>query len=171
MFPKEDTLLQIARIVKSYGTEGDVMVAFLDGMSEILKKEEPVFLFYDSLPVPFFIRSIQYKGPRKAILRLEDIDSYEDAEEAAGKDIYIDPERYPGLHDVPEEYMLTRFTVIDQHGRTIGEISDILDFSGNICLEMKDTSALIPFHEDLLIGIDTDTRTVTLHIDEGLLNG
>ena len=75
MFPREDTLQPIARIVKSYGTEGEVMVSFPDRMSDILKTDEPVWLFYDGLPVPFFIQTIQFKGPRKAIVRLEDIDT------------------------------------------------------------------------------------------------
>ena len=97
MFPGEDTLQPIGRIVKSYGTEGDVMVSFLDGMSDILKTDEPVWLFYDGLPVPFYIQTLQFKGQRKAILRLEDVDSYNDAEEAAGKDICIDPAGYPEL--------------------------------------------------------------------------
>ena len=91
MFPREDTLQPIARIVKSYGTEGEVMVSFPDRMSDILKTDEPVWLFYDGLPVPFFIQTIQFKGPRKAIVSLEDIDTLADAEEAAGKELYIDP--------------------------------------------------------------------------------
>ena len=56
MFPREDTLQPIARIVKAYGTEGEVMVSFPDGMSDILKTDEPVWLFYDGLPVPFRAR-------------------------------------------------------------------------------------------------------------------
>ena len=112
----------IGRIVKSYGTEGDVMVSFLDGMSDILKTDEPVWLFYDGLPVPFYIQTLQFKGQRKAILRLEDVDSYNDAEEAAGKDICIDPAGYPELsatdaHQINEDGLtledLTGFTLLN----------------------------------------------------------
>ena len=136
----------IARIVKSYGTEGDVMVSFQDGISDILKTEEPVWLFYDGLPVPFYIQNIQFKGLRKAILHLEDIDSHSDAEEAAGKDICIDPAGYPELsatdaHQINEDGLtledLTGFTLLNQDSSTVGVISDIMDFSGNICLEIE----------------------------------
>lgn len=51
--PPEDTLLPVGRIIKSYGTEGQVMVAFQEGIADLLKRDEPVWLFYDSLPVPF----------------------------------------------------------------------------------------------------------------------
>ena len=97
MLPAEDTLLPVGRIVKSYGTEGEVMIAFQENIADLLKKNEPVWLFYDGLPVPFYITSSQPKGPRKAIVRLEDIDSLSDAEEAAGKDVWLDTAVYPEL--------------------------------------------------------------------------
>lgn len=177
MFPAEDTLRQIARIIKSYGTEGDVMIAFPEEMYGILKKEEPVFLFYDSLPVPFFIRSIQKKGPRKAIVRFGDIDTAEEAEEASGKEIFADPSLHPELsgteeHILPEDGLtledLKGFSLIDQNGHTAGIIGDIQDFSGNICFEMSGSGILVPFHDDLIIGVDPEERTLTLRIEEGL---
>ena len=99
MLPAEDTLLPVGRIIKSYGTEGEVMIAFQEGIADLLKRDEPVWLFYDGLPVPFYITSIQPKGPRKAVVRLEDIDTLADAEEAAGKDIRL--RNSPALTHIP----------------------------------------------------------------------
>ena len=164
MQPAEDTLLPVGRIIKSYGTEGEVMAAFQEGIADLLKKDEPVWLFYDGLPVPFYIMSLQPKGPRKAVIRIEDIDTLADAEEAAGKEICIDPAGYPELSDD-----LIGFSLLDQEGSTAGTIADILDFSGNICLELSGSGALVPFHDDLLIDLDPELRTVTLRIDKGLL--
>ena len=150
MFPREDTLQPIARIVKSYSTEGEVMVSFPDGMSDILKTDEPVWLFYDGLPVPFFIQTIQFKGPAD----------------------------YPGLsaadgHPLTEDGLtledLIGFTLLDQGGRTAGVISDVQDFSGNICLELEGTDTMVPYHDDLLLDINPDRRTITLRISDGLL--
>lgn len=176
--PPEDTLLPVGRIIKSYGTEGQVMVAFQEGIADLLKRDEPVWLFYDSLPVPFFIQSLQAKGPRKAVVHLEDMDTLADAEEAAGKDIHIDPSRYPelseeGSHPISEDGMtledLIGFTLLDQDSRTAGTIADVLDFSGNICLELSGSGALVPFHNDLIIDIDIENKTLAISISEGLL--
>lgn len=178
MLPAEDTLLPVGRIIKSYGTEGQVMVAFQEGIADLLKRDEPVWLFYDSLPVPFFIQSLQAKGPRKAVVHLEDMDTLADAEEAAGKDIHIDPSRYPelseeGSHPISEDGMtledLIGFTLLDQDSRTAGTIEGIQDFSGNICLEISESGVLVPFHDDLLLDIDIEKKTLTMSISEGLL--
>ena len=179
MLPAEDTLLPVGRIVKSYGTEGEVMIAFQEGIADLLKRDEPVWLFYDSLPVPFFIQSLQTKGPRKAVVHLEDIDTLSEAEEAAGKDVCLDPAAYPELSDQDTHVIdngegltledLIGFTVLDQNSRTSGVIEDIQDFSGNICLELSDSGALVPFHDDLIIDIDIENKTLAMHISEGLL--
>ena len=178
MLPAEDTLLPVGRIVKSYGTEGEVMIAFQEGVTDLLKRNEPVWLFYDGLPVPFYIQSLQGKGPRKAIVRLEDIDTLADAEEAAGKEVWLDPTDYPELsgtdaHTITEDGLtledLIGFSLLDQEGSTAGTIADILDFSGNICLELTGSGALVPFHDDLIIDIDIEKKTLTMSISEGLL--
>ncbi len=178
MLPAEDTLLPVGRIVKSYGTEGEVMIAFQEGVTDLLKRNEPVWLFYDGLPVPFYIQSLQGKGPRKAIVRLEDIDTLADAEEAAGKEVWLDPTDYPELsetdtHILTEDGLtledLVGFALLDQDGRSAGTIADIQDYSGNICLELSGSGALVPFHDDLIIDIDIEKKTLTMSISEGLL--
>ena len=142
MQPAEDTLLPVGRIIKSYGTEGEVMAAFQEGIADLLKKDEPVWLFYDGLPVPFYI--IGYP-------ELSDTDAHTITKDGLT------------LED------LIGFSLLDQEGSTAGTIADILDFSGNICLELSGSGALVPFHDDLLINLDPELRTVTLHIDENLL--
>ena len=178
MLPAEDTLLPAGRIVKSYGTEGEVMIAFQEGVTDLLKRNEPVWLFYDGLPVPFYIQSLQGKGPRKAIVRLEDIDTLADAEEAAGKEVWLDPTDYPELsetdtHILTEDGLtledLVGFALLDQDGRSAGTIADIQDYSGNICLELSGSGALVPFHDDLIIDIDIENKTLAISISEGLL--
>ena len=178
MLPAEDTLLPVGRIVKSYGTEGEVMIAFQEGVTDLLKRNEPVWLFYDGLPVPFYIQSLQGKGPRKTIVRLEDIDTLADAEEAAGKEVWLDPTDYPELsetdtHILTEDGLtledLVGFALLDQDGRSAGTIADIQDYSGNICLELSGSGALVPFHDDLIIDIDIENKTLAISISEGLL--
>ena len=63
-------LIQIARIVKSNGTDGELLASFRDVMPEDIDIQEPVFIYSDGLPVPFFIEKIVPKGRDKALLRL-----------------------------------------------------------------------------------------------------
>ena len=46
--------LRIARVLKSYGNEGEILVGFRELGPEDLNLKEPVFIMFDGLPVPFF---------------------------------------------------------------------------------------------------------------------
>ena len=97
---------------------------------------------------------------------------------AWSKDIRLDPADYPELsgtdaHTITEDGLtledLIGFSLQDQDGHRAGTIGDIQDFSGNICLELTGSGALVPFHDDLIIDIDIEKKTLTMSISEGLL--
>lgn len=181
MFPAADTLIPVARVLKSYGTNGEVMISFPADMSEYLSKnDEPVFLFYDGLPVPFFIESFTARGPRKAVVSLTGIRTLEAAEETVGQDMFLDPAIHPELREedvlLPggEEYDITLddligFTVLNSTATIpVGRIASVSDYSGNICFELEN-GTLLPYHDDLLADINPENRTITLQLPEGLL--
>ena len=47
-------MLKIAKVLKSNGTEGEIVISFLGILPEDIDTTEPVFIFFDGLPVPFY---------------------------------------------------------------------------------------------------------------------
>ena len=66
-------LIQAARIVKSNGTDGEILMSFRDILPADIDIHEPVFIYSDGLPVPFFIENLVRRGNDKALVRLNDI--------------------------------------------------------------------------------------------------
>ena len=83
---------QVAQVLKSNGTDGELVLGFREIAPEDINLQEPVFIMFDGLPVPFFLESFQKRGNTKALVRLTDICSQEDVEEIAGKAVYIEDE-------------------------------------------------------------------------------
>ena len=163
MFPAIDDLLPIAQVLKSYGTEGEVLISFLAAMPDDIDLNEPVFLIPEGLPVPFFIEDLQFRGPTKALVKFEDIDSMKEAEEIVNQKLY-----YPSdMCYSEEEDSLLGYTLLNQNGEKIGVITQVHDFSGNTCIEVK--GSLIPFHPDLIIKQQKKGKKLTLNIPEGIL--
>ena len=166
-------LLQVARVLKSNGTEGEVLVGFRGISPEDLNVKEPVFIEFDGLPVPFFIESFTRKGSNRAIARLTGVKNLADAEELAGKDVFAVIEAIASGEDddflSPDE--LTGWTLLDADNRTVGEISGYEDIPGNLCVyvETVDGQAMIPLHEDLILSVDENSRTITVAVPDGLL--
>ena len=88
---------QIAQVLKSNGTDGELVMSFREIAPEDINLKEPVFIVFDGLPVPFFIESLVKRGKSKALVHLTGIKNQEDVEEIAGKAVYIEDDILPEL--------------------------------------------------------------------------
>ncbi len=159
-------MLRIAQVLKSNGTEGEVLLSLLDIAPEDIDLQEPVFIEFDGLPVPFYFESFTPRGTRRALVRLTGVRSLKDADELAGKAVFAD------YFEEEEEEDLTGWSVRNQDGRLVGTVADYEDIPGNTCLWIRKADGeevLVPFHEDLVLGLDEKSGTLTLSIPEGLL--
>lgn len=163
-------MIQIARILKSNGTDGEILINFRDIALEDLEIQEPVFIFSDGLPVPFFVSGLTKRGRDKALVRLIGINSLEDAEEIVGQAVYLPSECF-GEETYDDLPSLEGWTLLDEQSRAVGEISGYEDIPGNPCIyvETNNGQIMIPLHEDLILSVDSDTQEITMSIPEGLL--
>lgn len=153
-------MLQIAKIIKSNGTGGDVLIGLYGISVQDFELEEPLFIEFDGLPVPFFIESIVQKGSSKAIVHLSGVDCLEDAEEIVGRALLMDAEA-----EQEEDRDFVGWTLCDK-GREVGTVTGIEPIPGNLCLIVGDT--LVPLHEDLVLSADPEKRILDLDLPEGL---
>lgn len=162
-------LLRIAQVLKSNGTDGELVLGFRDIDPEDIDLKEPVFIFFDGLPVPFFIETFSIRGTSKALVRLTDVSCIKDAEEINGKAVYISNEDDDSSEDSLEG--LVGWTVIDSSHNEIGTISDFYDIPGNPCIEVSTVSGtvMIPLHEDLVISFDEDDKILQMTVPDGLI--
>ena len=124
-------MLQVAQVLKSNGTDGELVLGFREIAPEDINLQEPVFIIFDGLPVPFYIESFQKRGNTKALVRLTDICSQEDVEEIAGKAVYIEEDSLPEMSLEEDGFaalvgwvLLTPAGIPDQVGddeETVGE--------------------------------------------------
>ena len=121
-----DDLQQVAQVLKSNGTDGELVMGFREIAPEDINLKEPVFIVFDGLPVPFFIESFTKRGNSKALVRLTDIRSMDDVEEIAGKAVYVEENSLPELSLEEDGYAaLVGWTVLVPEG----DVSTSLDMT------------------------------------------
>ncbi len=167
-------LLQIARVLKSNGTDGEILMGFRDVDPEDLNLKEPVFINFDGLPVPFFIESFKTRGTNKALVRITGTHNLDDAEELVGKEVFAQAGSLAGSEDDGEMTLedLTGWIITDDSDEKIGTITAFEDIPGNPCLYV-DTEAgqvMIPFNEDFILSLDEETEVISMSLPEGLLS-
>ncbi|MCR5708967.1 MAG: ribosome maturation factor RimM [Bacteroidales bacterium] len=152
------------KVLKSWGAEGRVMLSSSSEDPRDLKDQEPVFIEFDGLPVPFFFESVEPKGGR-FIVKFEGVDSLEEAEELVGREVCFEEEEYG------DDESLEGLTVVDaKTRRTVGTVVDSTDYSGNMVITVESPDGgeiLLPIHEDLIVSIHDDT--LVMDIPDGLI--
>ena len=159
-------MLQIAQVLKSNGTDGELVMSFRNIAPEDINLEEPVFIVFDGLPVPFYIETFTKRGNSKALVRITGVHNQEDVEEIAGKAVYIEEgeetelsledDGYAALvgwmlltpsttlSDSPATQSNSPVTLSDSEGypqdielMEVGEITDFIDIPNNPCIEVE----------------------------------
>ncbi|MBQ2104198.1 MAG: hypothetical protein II478_03385, partial [Bacteroidales bacterium] len=131
---------------------------------EDIDTTEPVFIYFDELPVPFFIQTLRRRGMDKAIVTLNDVTSLEDAEELVGRAVYMDLEE----EDDPSQDLAA---LIGWTLKGVGPITDFYDITANPCIEVqtKKGAVLVPLHEDLIVSMDPKAKVLEMNLPEGIL--
>ena len=172
-----ENLQQIAQVLKSNGTDGELVLGFREIAPEDINLKEPVFIVFDGLPVPFFIESFTKRGNTKALVRLTDICSMEDVEEIAGKAVYVEEDALPEMSLEEDGYAaLVGWMVLtpaedEEVLIEVGEITDFLDIPNNPCIEVEteNGAVMIPLHEDFILAVDEENLEIIMQIPAGLL--
>ena len=173
---------QIAQVLKSNGTDGELVMGFREIAPEDINLQEPVFIVFDGLPVPFYIESFTKRGNTKALVHLTGICSMEDVEEIAGKAVYIEDDQLPEMSIEEDGFaalvgwtLLTPADDLEEDDEPtlieVGEITDFLDIPKNPCIEVEteNGAVMIPLHEDLILSVDPEYQEIIMQIPAGLI--
>jgi 16S rRNA processing protein RimM len=158
-------MLKIAQVLKSNGIDGGLLISFFDVSPEDIDLQEPVFINFDGLPVPFYFESFTRRGLSRAIVHLTGVHNLKDADELAGAAIYAD------YFEEEADEDLTGWTVLDAQGATVGTVTGYEDIPGNLCIYVQTPGGevLLPLHDDLILSVDPESHKISLEIPAGLL--
>ena len=185
-------MLQIAQVLKSNGTDGELVMGFREIAPEDINLQEPVFIVFDGLPVPFYIETFAKRGNTKALVRLTDIRSQEDVEELIGKAVYVEDDQIQEL-SLEEDgfaalvgWMLLTPEMPDQVGHDEDEVGHdedmvghdvdedghdedvIAGLTGNL-IEVGEITDFIDIPNNPCIEVETENGAVMIPLHEDLI--
>ena len=162
----------LGKIFKPHGYRGKVN-AWLDAddPSEY-ESLQMVFLNVKGTLVPHFIESIQILN-NKAVIRFQDFDNIEKAEQVSNAEMYLP------LSDLPEltgnkfyYHEVIGFLVVDKTRGEIGNIRQILDYPNQAVMQVffNDKEVLIPINPQVILLLDRDKKEIRIDAPDGLID-
>jgi 16S rRNA processing protein RimM len=168
-------LILVGEVAGAHGIQGELKIATLDPGSESIRAGVSVHLGAEN-SAPVKVRSARRAG-RALLVRLDGVDSREQAQALYKKQIWLKSEDLPRLKK--DEFYLSEvagFTVVDAAGTVLGTIQSELAGAPQATLVMRGAAPrdgkeiLLPAREGVIVAFDRERKTLTVEVPEGLLD-
>ncbi|MBP6459144.1 MAG: 16S rRNA processing protein RimM [Crocinitomicaceae bacterium] len=159
-------------IAKLHGFKGEVSF-FLD-VTDPFEYEglKQVYVDINGFLTPFFIKSINLRPKGFATVKLEGVETENDAQSLVRKNLYLPLADLPQLSDKNfYDHEVVGFELVDINHGLVGVIQQIIDLPVNplIQVDAKGKEVLIPFVKGLIQRVDRSTKTLHVQAPEGLI--
>ena len=159
----------LGTITKTHGVDGKLI---LNTEFNLDTKDfrEPIFIEFDGLLVPFFLKSADLKRNDQYIVELELVSSMDEATDIVGRTVYLAKDDLV-LQQHFDLSQLEGIVIIDQKLGEIGPCVRIDTIAGNYLLAVDTTNdeVLIPFVEDFIVEFIPEENYILLNLPDGLL--
>lgn len=177
----EEQIIKGGTFVKTHGLNGELNI-FSEYPTSIYEEDVPIIIDIDGLYVPFFITGIRARKTFGCVVKLQDIDSKEQADLFTGKNFYLlrtwtaeklDVE----IDELEQDTELVGYTLEDVNHGVVGIIEDIDDSNVNILMKVlakdedgMDKEILLPLHEDFIQVVDEADKKLIVELPQGCLD-
>lgn len=167
---KEDCYI-LGYVSRTVGVDGRIEIFLDTDQPEAYEKLPHILLDFGTQILPFFITEFKRKG-NKAVLRLEDTSTPEEAAVLKGKEILLPLELLPELPD--GDYYLHELVGMEvwTDENKIGNVKGIMNMEAYdlISVDYKGAEVIIPLRDNFLKKVDKHTSRISVELPDGFLD-
>lgn len=162
---------QIGKWAAPFGVKGQLVLVHHLGKKTALKGLDVLFVETrkDEF-LPYFIEETSIKNESEVYIKLEGINTREEAMNLVQKPVWLTEDRFHEFTAKSSAISLLGFHILDK-GRNLGEILEVIEQPHQILcrIDWKGKEALIPINEAFLKKIDARKKQVMMELPDGLL--
>ena len=168
---KQDCFL-LGTIFKLHGYKGDINIYNDNDIPLVYTDIDFFYIEENNELIPYFTESVRPKKKQVLLVKLEDIDSEEQALKILKRKVYLPNKFLPELENINPDKLIVGFDVIDNTLGKIGKVDFVNNKTAQKLIIVKDGSKelFIPFHEQFIKEIDTENQKIIVEIPEELMN-
>lgn len=165
-------LYAVGKVVKVFGVKGEVVVRPTTHSPHRFRKLKRVFVGRPGVTAREYTIEQVHIGTRGVRVKLSDLNDRDAAEKIIGSHIFVDARdrvRIPRgtffIHDV------LGLTVLDQDGNALGTVKELMKLPAHdvLVVEQNGREVLVPSVKEFIRSIDLNTKTMRVHILEGMV--
>ncbi len=174
MINKED-IVEIGRFQKTHALKGELN-ALLDIDGDYFVDGHALIVSIDGIFVPFYADTVRPKGSESYLVKLNGVDTQEQAQQFVNKEIYGLRENLVDYYDDPDLEMVDDFIgykIMDSSLGEVGKVVDVDDSTANVLLIVESPDGrriFVPVAEEFINAVDEHKQVIETSLPDGLIN-
>ena len=167
----KETCFELGKITKTHGLKGEVVLWLDVDFPEDYEDLESVFLDVRGELIPHFIETYRQSGNR-AIVKFEDIDTFEKAETMINLQAFLPLDELPELEkDQFYYHEIIDYQVVDKNLGELGKVLTVHSMQAQdlMVMEYKGKEVLIPVISEIVLNADKEAKILNVNLPDGLL--
>jgi 16S rRNA processing protein RimM len=169
---KEDCFL-LGTVVGKYSYKGELLLKLDTDDPDQYQSIDSLFILHDNGLVPYFIVSSSMHKPGLLRIRLEDVDTEEDANQLIKNKVYLPLSELPELSGNKFYYHeVVGFTVQDKNLGKLGIVTGVNEHTAQatFIVDVHGVSVLIPIVDEFILSVDRSNKTIFVNTPPGLID-
>lgn len=174
---EEKNLTPVGKFQKTHALKGELN-AVLDIDDEYFADGHPLIVNMEGAFVPFYAESVRGKGASSSLIKIDGIDTSDEAKQLVNAIIYADKESLKDYMAEEGEGMfleddLVGFRVADEKAGELGNVTRVDTTTSNTLFIVENNEGeeiFIPLADDFIVEIDESKREIITSLPEDLIN-
>ena len=162
---------KIGKIVSTFGLKGEVVLKHNLGKKTSLKGLKALFVEERKESfIPWFVEAARIKNEEELFVKFEGVNTKEAANKLAQKEAWMAEEDFKKFSSKSAPINLLGYAILEGD-EDLGTVLEVIEQPNQVLcrIDYKGKEALIPLHEDSLVGIDHKKRQIRVELPPGLL--
>jgi len=162
---------KVGKLVATFGLKGELVLKHNLGKKTSLKGLAAVFIEERKESfIPWFVESTKIKTDEEIYLKLEGLNSREQAFKLTQKEVWLPEADFKKFSSKSSPINLLGFEIIEEE-KPLGKILEVIEQPHQLLcrIEINGKEVLIPLHEETIIKLDKRKQQVIVELPPGLL--
>jgi len=162
---------KVGKLVATFGLKGELVLKHNLGKKTSLKGLAAVFIEERKESfIPWFVESTKIKTDEEIYLKLEGLNSREQASKLTQKEVWLPEADFKKFSSKSSPINLLGFEIIEEE-KPLGKILEVIEQPHQLLcrIEINGKEVLIPLHEETIIKLDKRKQQVIVELPPGLL--
>jgi 16S rRNA processing protein RimM len=172
-YPSLQEFFLIGKALKSHGTSGQLRLMIEDQFKGYIREGSFLFFELNGSKVPY--RVVSKEDGAHFVVTLEDVPNKKESDVLSGLDLWIPLDAVKPRHQRSPRNIKDKwddYSILDQESSSVYNIIRVEEYPQQLMavIRIDNREILIPLSDQLISSIDKGSKTITMHIPEGLMD-